>query len=1572
MTNCTYTIKVGKFECPDWTYQDLFEYLKNNAAYGVLYSKTKEEDAYIKQSETYDRLKELKDKGLSESKESKKLQSSYRFGDDAEVISPEEGNYTTQTLVDSLRFVDKFGQPLVRPYNKEEYIQEQKALYESQGFTPEEVEAKLNNLSRMSDNIAKDAYDLHKIILKEFGENYPDENGKLHEAIETYRNTEGTSFKPFAKYIHQEMYRSVLNRVFRTNGKTSREANDDSSTRVIKNITLSAPLDSSDDKLVYAHIDYIAIKPTGAIEIFLLKTTHESPSSWDRVKYQKYQYEAALLLQILKANGIDTSDVAINLLPVVLEYNEDFSSIQSMKVERCIPISHLNGGFILAEEMAHARRFITSKEKEVSIDDEARDKVTKQLSALFPNSDITAEGIRQTAEEYVEKNWDYIVQKRLLSGGYEVLIDDVKYTVDDSRRGKENEKIVALVRQHIDDLIDRRSGKVSAIHIANSILDGRRTGQSNLYDNYLQRFFEPYYETRKETVKDGFVYKDYKWEIISNKTIEASNVILFKNKDTGQLDIVVISSQNLKQKRNFNGRNNILGYHLSDMRAADNQGHELLDSSNGSIEVMRGLFLLNELVTMPELNDVRLGDIKVVGGLGTSTHGLVYPISLVLPNFVKAMKVLNDKEKDLNIENHFQQVKHVNPAKLLMTEFGDILCTNSTIGSEFNSLKELFYGTGYNENGRNSERFDAMIHRDEQTFQSLQLAISQDQVDVQIARLEEIIERLSTILKTYGGGDAVLSPDVLISNSKRAKGKNPDLVAVCSQLMIEASIALDRLSGNIRIAKADLSAFDAMFSRPQNMEDSQVRIVGKLLQDAIHQVSSKLDPIISEFNELCENYYKYKGYSDFRNFTIGDQVKVFQPLFRETEDELMFKNPYDPTCGLDEEDKKFLKKVLFIIAKIRFAGRGFDFKDENAKGIENFISRHQPQYFFVPLEKASQSTKWTNPGKYFSDFARRAVDYCRNPKVFFREMYEGIMSDEENELITQDMRNLQTRNPFRVSDTTNGRRYLLARYGKDTFETNIQNLIIDYEFRHLQEEEMNKMLVRARGILLYLKLTGTTEDSSKEKYAATIKHIDDYLTTSVFGKSIMEEDSKKIIAKISPIRKAISAAYIAVSPVAAVRDVIQGLIGNILRSAIKFRTDIDVKDVLWAYNYVIANGVSSIGRIDLMDKMNAKYLISNINIEQQQEGYKTNTHGITNPGNLAYATLRKPDYLNRMVLFIAKLKHDGSLDAYSVINGKLTYNWRMDKRFNLLDKQDISNLEAYNKQKARKLSLIMALNQENPGLNLAVDVDTDLPDGYTNQEVESIKSLGDTIYGSYNRSTRAMYEHLAIGSQLGYFSTWMNGIYDVYFGKRHESSYQYTLEQAEDENGNLLYFDENNNLTTNKTDTPYYKYTPMMVQGVLRTVKDIVGDIILNRGSNLNDIIHDPSQLMNLRRLLSDLFIYGILAAIFKYLLAPAYKEHKKEDDGKDIISNAIIEVMYKGSSSSLDELKGPLAVLEYVGNNTNPAAYKWMSRTGNDLFKFVTGDRSLSETVMRSQALFRSCEDTYKMYMRDTTNGVE
>jgi hypothetical protein len=1215
----------------------------------------------------------------------------------------------------------------------------------------------------------------------------------------------------------------------------------------------------------------------------------------------------------------------------------------------------------------NARRFIPTSEEEVNITDESLATVTKQLDALFPEMDVRGSGITQTAEEFIDKNWAYLVQGQQPDTGWIVTIDGEKYEIKSSLKGSANKEIVELVKQHQAKLMDTETGRFSARHILTNIKDGRRRGFADFGDMYLNKFFEKYYSKANPILADKDDKYTYDWEIISNDTLTRANIILFKNIHTKQVNVVMLSPLNLRQSRKFGQNENILGYHLHDMRAQDNQGRELLKATNGNIEIMRGLFLLNEI--LPTLgDDVKLGDIEVVGRAGLRTHGLSYPISLVAPNFIKARTVLNSKDPELNIPNNFQNYEQASPVENLITEYGTILRQNPTIGPDFKALRDLIYGTGYNEDGQSSEDFDGLIHlASGLTKDSLSVAKA---TEVQIERLKELIEKVTAILKDKYGG-AVLSPDALIDN---AKGDGDKLLGACSKILISASIALDRLSGIIRVSSADLSTVDSMFSRPQNMEDSQVRIVSKLLQDAIHFVSSKLDPIISDYNLACLEYYEKKGYGKGRNFLIGDQVKVFTHLYQDLDNELMFKNPYDMSNDLDEDDRKFLKKTLFLLNKIRFSENSkFNFKDENDAALENFINNNSERYFLVPLEKASQSTKWSDPKKFFDDFKRRTTDYCKNPTLFFQEMYQGIMTSKERDLINQDMVNLQTRNPFMATEIPEGRERLLTDYGKGAFETNVQNLVIDYVFRHLHSQEMNYMLMRTRGILLYLKLTGIREADDPKRFAATIEHIDKYLTTSVFRQSIMSPDVQNIAAKITPLRRMVTVAYIAASPVAAVRDTIQGFLSNNIRALTKFRTDIDASDVMYAYKYVLTDGVHSTLDIDLLDKMNAKWLVSNINIEQQQEGYKTNTTGITNPGNLAYATLRKPDYLNRMVLLVAKLKHDGSLGAYSIEDGRLKYNWRLDERFNLLAANDKSDIEAYNKQKALKLSLIVALNNENPGLNLPVRVDTDIEDGYTNQQIEAIKSLGDSIYGSYNTSTKAMYENTLIGSQFGVFSTWMNGIYDVYFGKRRESTYQFEQRQAEDENGNLLWIAEDGTITTENTGIPYLKDIPLIVQGVLRTVfKDCLGDIILNGGKNLKEIWQDPMQQMNIRRAITDLLVALLLGALFKYVITPAYKEHKKNDDGTKVMANAVIEILYKGSSTCFDEFKGPAPILEYVSDNTNPAAYQWVTRAGGDLFKLVTGKRTLGETVVQAQALPRALQDTYKMYKRDTANGVE
>ena len=1546
MKECNYTL-VGKRQY-NHSYDELIKILKKSPqlAYDILYSKD-----YNRQIRVVDRLSELKESGKRKFKK--------EFSDRIDVINGcaeiNTSGYTTQSFIDSGLYTDQSGNQIMPVLQVDDYIERMQVLYESKGLSKDEIKQHISVLKNSWKRIAEDGRDFHKIILKQ---------GKDTSYSQTEDNTKGTSFEHLSDVIYDKAYNDIFSQVYLGNGRESRELGDDSSPVILKNLNLSAKLIGRDDTIT-GHIDYIVVKPNGSVEVFNIKSSHESPAFWDQAKKEKYRNEFALLSRILQYNGINTNDIRFNIIPVTFKYDDQFQNINNITVNRAECYSHNKGAFVMQESMKLAQRFIASNAETITINDSSIDTVNKQLSAVFPKKDIKADGITSTIEEYIDKNWSYWIQGEQPDTGWNLSINGTVYHVKSSEVRSRNKEAVEIVRQNQDKLLGVDSGKLSARGIVNQIGEFRRFGFPKFGNDYLDKLFLPYFE--KSVVKvNGKDKYNYLWQVVKNDTLENCNIIMFKNSLTGQVNVVTLSGLNLDQMHSFDGRTNILGFHLNDLQGMDNQGRQLMKATYGNIETMRTMFLINEII--PQLgDDVKLGDLTIIGGLGGTIQSQQYPIQLVVSNFVKAQEVLNKKDPNLNISNNFSMIEHISPVSLLINEFWDILHESPNLGNtDFESLKELISGSDV----------DGLQHLINGT--AVDSLASAESTDVQIQRLEELIKKLNTILSQQ---QVSLSPDTIINyatgQDKLADPERNELVTSCCKLLLNASITLDRLSGIIRISEKDLSETERLFARPQNISNSQVRIISKLLQDAIHSISNKLEPQISDFNLACLEYYEAKGYSKARNAIIGDQSRVFKHLYQQIDDELFFKNPYDPASDLDADDRKFLKKALFEINKIRFKDNNFAYKSENDPALKSFI-KSTPGYLWVPLEKASSSTKWSNPGKYFDDFKRRVQGYCKNPTLFFKEMYEDILSEEDEEKINSDIENMQAYNRFRIAEPTisgqprKGRQRLFEMYGKDYFETNLQNLVIDYSYKNLQEEEMNKMLTRAKGILLQLKLTGVRENDT-DKFAKTIKHIDDYLKTAVFNRSIMEESSKRIIARLQPLRKAVSTAYIAASPIAAIRDTFGGFLSNVVRSMTKYRTDIDAKDVMWAYQFVLRQGVHSAMTIDLLDKLNSKYLISNINIEQQQEGYKTNRGGITNAGNWAYATLRKPDFLNRMVLFMGKLKHDNSHRAYSIVDGKLVYNWRMDGRFDLLASNDKSNMEAYNKQKALYLSQIIKFNEENPGANLPVSLDTNLPDGYTQSQIDEIKNLGDTIYGSYNRSTKAMYENLALGSQFGVFSTWMNGIYDVYLGKRRESSYETQQAQKEDENGNKLWIDDNGNITTENTGVPYLTDIPLIVQGVWRTLHDTVSELYHGRGWEgiKENIINNPMQMRNLKRIGSDLLVALLLYWLFEEVVNPAYKEHKKKGDGKDILTNAAIELLYKGSSSSFEEFKGPLPILDYIMNNTSPASVKWGAKVYNDIGGFLFGDTTFGELVTKSQALPRSLQDTYKMYKRDTINGI-
>ena len=277
-----------------------------------------------------------------------------------------------------------------------------------------------------------------------------------------------------------------------------------------------------------------------------------------------------------------------------------------------------------------------------------------------------------------------------------------------------------------------------------------------------------------------------------------------------------------------------------------------------------------------------------------------------------------------------------------------------------------------------------------------------------------------------------------------------------------------------------------------------------------------------------------------------------------------------------------------------------------------------------------------------------------------------------------------------------------------------------------------------------------------------LKYIEDYIKVNVFQKSVMESQSQAIVGTLTPVRQFVTYANLAGNAVAYLRDIENGFFENFLRTVTKFQTDINAKNLTKAYEYVITHGSSNTMNINMLSKLCVRYRLSNTDLARITERLKTNRGGIFNWDNWAFSTLRSPDFLNRMTLFVARAMQDGCFDAWYIENDELKYNWKKDKRFEIYAKGDKSNPE-YSKQKALYIMKIQEWNQEHPENKL--EYSDDLPTPYSNQDILSIKNVGDNIYGSYDRSLRAMGENKAIGWVFGMYTTWMNGMWNNWMMK---------------------------------------------------------------------------------------------------------------------------------------------------------------------------------------------------------------
>ena len=1535
MIACKYELIGTDFK--DKTLDDLYRYLDEkevyNSAEDVIYS----QDTSFQTQQTQT-LRDLRNISLSLVKDNSLDEEGNESG--------ENGEMSISTFIDTSEEAKINGEPICERLNTEQFrIHRIEQNKKKLGVTQEEAELLTQNEIDNWPLIKENSSDLHKLIISKYiggtSESGPERRKNF---IEQAKTIVGKDSQLYDDTLLGKLFDKISN--FYQKTKNTRF-----NSTVVRGINLTAKLNFSDTTL-FGHIDYAFIDDDGTLHIYNFKASSQFYKNWSAQKMEKYRYELAFIKQMLAYNGLSIKNIEMNIVPIQLQYDKNFSKIDSIQILSDKPIEEFTQNANYNSKYDNiAKYFIKSKTRVNPPKLTERIQTQEILNAIFPSLQVRYENIEKSVDDWIKRAPQQGDEHPLLiteindgQHRYSVKIDGEVHLINDYSEKSRNKEIKALVKDYITKLNEDTPNYVNKI--ADEV---QRTinNKLNYFDfgrikngSYLKTILSKYLDGEND--KDTpYKVKEYNWEFID--TLVDAGILLFRNRNTGQLDTITLASENLKQIPKFTYGTNILGGYKTDRDF-------LWKGYYGNIQSVRTLIMLNSIIDkLPE--HTQLGTQHIISYQEQHMqYNMEHIIKDYLPTILKVTKQYNPT---LEISNNFGKCQFVNQFENLVREFVDI---TSQQNSQSIILNQLIDRNKLIDSTTNEKKAAALL--------SIMEAFQEEFPDI-------------------------ANNPLLISGDRSYSG-------TLAKFYIKVSQAYLYYTGENATYEDELKSYERYLYTAPTVPSTNINIVVTGLQTTIDSIASDSDTEYSQnLRGFIMDFYKAAGYSSLENITLGTQSRLFNNLYEldsKGNKTMRFKNPYTDS-SLKDYERIFLKKALFYFNKYNFLNTdNKHFVSENDPNIPQYILEHN-EYLNVPLERASTATRRQRGiGDRISRMKRMYKILIKNKSEIYDEFVNNL-TQEERQFISEEIKSLRMKDQFNRNRQQRNR--YIEENGIDYFETNVENLLIDRMFSAIQTEKTNRMLLGTKALLLQLKILG--ENSGfQESFTKQIKYIEDYIHLNVFKKPIIEGGlSQKIVGIGQGVLSNVRFLNLAGNVISAARDVENGFMENYLRTASKFLTDINASNMSKAYLYVVKNGSMDAMKITLLSKLCVRYRLSNTDTARITERLKTNRQGLSNWDNIAYSTLRSPDFLNRMTLFIARAMQDGVLDAWSVENGELKYNWKKDKRFSVFADKSKKGTEEYKKQQALYMLHIQEYNRDHPegvdvdknGIPRLLEYTDDLPTPYSDQEIVSIKNVANNIYGSYDKSLRSMGEFTAIGTFFGMYTTWMNGIWNNWMMKPGKYNVtRMTTEQDKDIDGSLLWLDEygdifkevtledgtkkyidqvNGNEKTKEELVPLLKHVPVIVQGIFYTLGDALK--IFNAKDSFKEgmqaaidyIKEDENTVNSLKHAVYSILLAILFMMLSKFLWDPAYKATKKEYKNMSVMAQVLNELIYKSFGPATDSFYGPLNIIKYLGEGTDPPIYNVPTKFMGDAFKTIFGDKTFAQFVTGNFAFARIMKQT-------------
>ena len=1308
----------------------------------------------------------------------------------------------------------------------------------------------------------------------------------------------------------------------------------------------------TDKKTLFGIIDLLIVDSKGMTHVIDYKTSIHS--QFATAKQAAYSYQLAVYQRMLEKCGIDTYGGKLIIAPIQISgftkkgdtyVHDKIQSFDTLKV-----ISNIS----LLEKKVY-------------------DNINEFLPPVF-NLSISAEESRSTVSGWMAKCFPQYASSREV---------DTKYTINLLKRAKKLEKndegfytfytggkdgtlikeedeakFVKKVEEYLKSRPSIRLQQTKDIKYCLKTAIRQKSIRNVTFpkpsDAKLSR------ESDKQWIQSTLSkYCDGNWEIVDNDVAESYGILVLKTKDIdgvpNQVDFVRVSTNDLTYNYRANkdlfdksdpirSRIGLTGTFEPDIDAYSKNNSLMAQAINGNIELMETLAYINQFTGIESDKNV-IGRVTVINpiygdGISMSNEQLLY--------------CFNELNKYAPLKNNkilSGSIRFAKKYELVVQDLNRIL----SAGEDHEWEDEYRYLKGFKSCVPN---YDSVINGN---------------TEDQIIALQKLLQEIE-------------SHDVLMRQVSGVYTKQSELARIPIALHNAILIAISQLKGvnfkqqindhdkwleSIFIHKHGVSG--SYLDNPGNLNSDTLNLITRLVQEAYQNTRDDIMREKGKITELVKNLKKEQGFNLVKEYTVGNQAELYKNMYEVTPDgNLRFTNPNNLTGAARE----FLIYALDKINSNRFPNKT---KEERDKMMKNDVL----EYYEVPLAVGGSDSVVSTQG--LLSLLRAKLSYL-NPQTAFKRAQEKVRGvydkifegEEETQNKTETLFKMQ--NMFDRGQKEN-RLDIIKQKGVQYFERNLETLLLKHIFAYSVQENMDQVFPVIKAAMVHI----TTEGAMRnEVFNNDIDYIEDYINNKIHHKSLVNPKYQKITNVLDYIKQAASKFVLAFSPVQMFYQPLQGLWQDI--SLIIRKPDgtqaFTFKNFFRAWRIVYSELVKFSDKPTLCQLLNEQYGINDMDMNTYIDRITSGRHGfIWNFERFMFKFASRPDYYNRMAIMLCQMMEDGSLEAHSINSkGELVYNWEKDKRFKAFATNDKSDMEEYNKSRSLYYTVAKQFVREGTKsidgkkmFELNMTNREPLPRAYTTQQAESIKSLGDDIYGYYTDEKKSLILAQAIGSMWLHFKTYWSGKKNQYLAKggvklrgkikqvtQNGKPYYYQV----DENGNIL-DDEQHPPTTKVTNAPFYQWVGSWQEGIMVTLSDMAKNMVDSKSITKGfkekwDNADEELRILyrsNIKQMGYDLIMFALIGSLIGSLLGDWLDDLKKKNSkNRDFmtglyLSAANISVMAVKNSfvdlNFIDSIGSP------IGQWT-PFAFEWGAKTFANWWNVAMGDEDFWDGVVKTSSTLK------------------